>query len=54
MGISCKIDHMWKPQDLPDDKSMLIQVITKGLVPPGNNQLPEPMLTQFYDAKRRH
>ena len=39
--------------DLTDDKSTLVQVIN-GLVPSGNQPLPEPMLTQISVAIWRH
>ena len=36
--------------DLTAGKSTLVKEVN-GLVPSGNKPLPEPMLTQFYDAK---
>ena len=36
------------PPDLPGDQVNI--GAGKGLVPPGNKPLPEPMLTKFYDA----
>ena len=52
LSISYEIAFRWMPLDLTDDKSNI--GLGNGLVPSGNNPLPEPMLTQIFVAKWRH
>ena len=46
-GISYEIVLRWTSLDLTDDKSTLIQVMTSGKE---LQELPEPILSKFYDA----
>ena len=52
LSIFCETALTWVPQDVTVAKPDISS--GDGVVPRGNDPLPEPMLTKFYDAIQHH